>query len=73
MPVKTATCPHFWKIDSPDGPTSKAHCKFCGAEKEFDNVIEADPNRPMVKRPTEDPLFFSERAYSQTLDVSFRR
>ncbi|MBA7611276.1 hypothetical protein ES703_18496 [subsurface metagenome] len=30
-------CCHYWIVESPDGPTSRGVCKFCGAEKEFDN------------------------------------
>ena len=31
------TCHHYWVIDSPEGPTSRGVCKFCGAVKEFYN------------------------------------
>jgi len=32
------TCHHYWIIDIPKGPTSRGRCKFCGKEKEFDNL-----------------------------------
>lgn len=31
-------CCHYWVLQSPNGPTIKGVCKFCGAEKDFDNV-----------------------------------
>ncbi|MFC2002679.1 hypothetical protein ACFLV4_01850 [Chloroflexota bacterium] len=30
-------CRHYWRIDSPNGPTSRGACKFCGEEREFSN------------------------------------
>ena len=32
------TCNHYWIIEIPKGPTSRGKCKFCGKEKEFDNL-----------------------------------
>jgi hypothetical protein len=32
------TCHHYWIIELPNGPTSRGRCKFCGQEKEFDNL-----------------------------------
>jgi hypothetical protein len=32
-------CAHFWRIESPNGPTSKGRCKHCGAVQEFMNSI----------------------------------
>jgi hypothetical protein len=31
---------HRWLIEMPNGPTSNAVCKTCGAEKQFPNYIE---------------------------------
>jgi hypothetical protein len=31
-------CRHHWLIERPNGLASSARCKFCGAEREFDNV-----------------------------------
>lgn len=31
---------HRWLIDMPNGPTSNAVCKTCGAERKFPNYIE---------------------------------
>lgn len=30
-------CKHHWMIDSPEGPTSKGYCRFCGEERWFVN------------------------------------
>lgn len=30
---------HRWRIDEPNGPTSRGVCKVCGAEKEFKNWL----------------------------------
>ena len=38
MPTKTKHA-HHWLVDSPNGPTSKATCKTCGAADEFMNSI----------------------------------
>lgn len=31
-------CHHYWIIELPNGPTSRGRCRFCGQEKEFDNL-----------------------------------
>ena len=31
-------CCHYWVIDSPNGPTSRGVCKFCGTENYFHNT-----------------------------------
>ncbi len=31
------SCRHYWVIESPEGPTSRGVCKFCGQGKEFYN------------------------------------
>jgi hypothetical protein len=33
-------CVHRWRIESPNGATSRGICKHCGAEKEFPNSAE---------------------------------
>ena len=38
-PVTRDKCRHYWIIESPKGPTSRGVCKFCGAEKEFQNFL----------------------------------
>ena len=38
--VETAvqdTCHHYWILEKANGPISRGVCKFCGAEKEFEN------------------------------------
>ena len=34
------TCKHYWRINTPDGPTSIGKCKYCGEEREFVNNFE---------------------------------
>lgn len=38
-PAFKARCPHHWIIESARGPTSRAVCKFCGAETVFRNYV----------------------------------
>ena len=38
--MTTAPCPHYWIIETPDGPISPGRCRLCGEEKEFNNSIE---------------------------------
>ncbi|MSQ08310.1 MAG: hypothetical protein EXR57_01665 [Dehalococcoidia bacterium] len=37
--VKVVECAHFWRIESPAGPTSRGKCKHCGSTQEFMNSI----------------------------------
>ena len=37
-PEGQVECCHYWIIGSPNGPTSRGTCKFCGAEKDFHNT-----------------------------------
>ena len=39
-PQVSITCNHHWLIEPAIGPTSKGVCKLCGAEKEFNNIID---------------------------------
>lgn len=36
----TSGCTHFWRVESPNGPTSKGTCKNCGETQEFMNSIQ---------------------------------
>jgi hypothetical protein len=36
-PKVKVECSHHWVIESPNGPTSRGVCKYCGAEREFWN------------------------------------
>ncbi len=36
-PPQIDGCVHHWIIDTPKGPTSKARCKICRAQREFSN------------------------------------
>jgi hypothetical protein len=42
-PVAQAQCRHHWIIEPASGPISRGICKICGAEKNFDNVLEETP------------------------------
>ena len=33
-------CPHYWMIESANGPMSKGRCILCGAEQVFYNDFE---------------------------------
>ena len=35
-PCATEPCRHWDRIESPHGPISKARCKKCGREREYD-------------------------------------
>ena len=37
--AKNGSCVHFWRVEAPNGPTSKGTCKHCGAVEEFKNSI----------------------------------
>ena len=46
-------CKHYWKIESPNGPTSFGTCKLCGLRSEFKNSIPGsgwDRASPQAKR-----------------------
>ena len=33
-------CAHYWLVERPNGPTSRAVCKLCGVSAEFRNSIQ---------------------------------
>lgn len=33
-------CRHYWLLEFPSGPTSRAVCKLCGATREFPNATD---------------------------------
>jgi hypothetical protein len=33
-------CCHYWVVETPNGPTSRGICRFCGEEKQFQNSQE---------------------------------
>jgi len=50
-PAEKAKCRHYWIIESPNGPTSRGVCKYCGTVKEFSNYLPYpawEENRSMV-------------------------
>ena len=40
------TCAHHWQIETPNGETSEACCKHCGATRSFANYSH---RRPMTR------------------------
>ncbi|MDD5082496.1 MAG: hypothetical protein PHU08_03885 [Dehalococcoidales bacterium] len=42
-------CRHHWVIETPDGPSSRGVCKYCGTEKEFNNSFLRDSTYIMKK------------------------
>lgn len=40
--VAVAACIHHWLCEPPNGPTSRAVCRLCGAEREFRNAAVTD-------------------------------
>ena len=40
------SCAHHWQIATPDGETSDASCKICGATRSFANY---SPGRTMTR------------------------
>jgi len=45
-------CRHYWLIESPNGPSSRGVCKFCGMEREF---LNARPEFLFGKRDDDKP------------------
>ena len=44
-------CCHWDVIAIPNGPISKARCKYCGREKEYANFKWPDYNSKPMKKP----------------------
>ena len=40
--IKRLNHPHYWVIESPQGPTSKGKCQICGYTQEFSNAIDTN-------------------------------
>lgn len=59
MASNLSNCPHFWLIDTPDGPTSTGRCKYCGEVREMSNVF-----------PTFNPL---RRKYDLTRKIRLNK
>jgi hypothetical protein len=51
------SCAHFWKIETPNGPSSKGVCKYCGSTSEFMNAfptfnpLRRKGNNPDIPEP----------------------
>ena len=46
------SCAHHWQIATPDGETSDASCKFCGATRSFANYSPGRTMTRSAKAPT---------------------
>jgi len=49
------TCAHHWQIETPNGETSEACCKYCGATRSFANYSHRRPMTRTNTRPTTQP------------------
>jgi len=45
-------CHHYWICEPPDGMISLGVCKYCGARKEFLNIMPQDVDIPKLFRKT---------------------
>lgn len=57
MTTETTKCTHYWLVSDPEGATSKAKCRKCGAEAEFYNCPDIYKMRrqqpPVAERDAE--------------------
>jgi len=44
----TKQCVHYWDIESPNGPVSKAICRKCKAKTYFKNYFTLNGPQPMT-------------------------
>jgi len=51
----TLTCAHHWQIETPNGETSEACCKLCGATRSFANYSHRRPMTRTVRTPSSGP------------------
>ncbi|TMF13656.1 MAG: hypothetical protein E6I38_00960 [Chloroflexi bacterium] len=49
------TCAHHWQIETPNGETSDACCKLCGATRSFANYSHRRPMTRTVRTPSSEP------------------
>jgi hypothetical protein len=49
--MTTESCIHFWRLESPGGPTSKGVCKKCGAVGEWINSFTNERGMLRVDAP----------------------
>ena len=53
------TCAHHWQIETPNGETSEACCKICGATRSFANYSHRRPmTRTTVRTPSDQTTRF---------------
>ena len=52
------TCAHHWQIETPNGETSEACCKICGATRSFANYSHRRPMTRTVRTPSEPTTRF---------------
>ena len=51
---QTVTCAHHWQIETPNGETSEACCKLCGATRSFANYSHRRPMTRTVRTPSSE-------------------
>ena len=56
----TAPCFHHRLIETPDGQVSKGVCKYCKAEKYFDNILQDRFSAESTPRAMNDPEYLGE-------------
>jgi hypothetical protein len=52
---QTVSCAHHWQIETPNGETSEACCKLCGATRSFANYSHRRPMTRTVRTPSSLP------------------
>jgi len=52
------TCAHHWQIETPNGETSEACCKHCGATRSFANYSHRRPMTRTVRPPAQPTARF---------------
>jgi hypothetical protein len=45
-------CAHWWRIETPNGETSRGTCKHCGAERSFANSSQTRTMARSVRPPS---------------------
>lgn len=56
--AEAPVCAHHWQIDTPNGETSDACCKICGATRSFANYSHRRPMTRTVRPPSQPTTRF---------------
>ncbi len=65
-------CQHYWVIDDASGPTSRGICKFCGAEKEFQNSWPGSSANAQDARVFNLPNLLDDESDSEPADLALK-